>query len=504
MLTLSVIQTEIIASDVSRAGLSLTHLQEEMIDHLCCQVEELMNQGMDFDEARNSVLKVTGVKELKKIQENTILLIDKKYRIMKKTMKVFGIVSLALIAFGTVLKLWRIPGGTEGLMLGFTLLGGGFLPVLFWVLKKESKLQGKSALFISGMIGGMALVFGVLIKILHMPFGNELLFIGFILLGIIFPPLLLIHLFKKTTDKKLRIIYFIGIFSFILCMSGDASKFFHLPGAMVLTLVGFFGLSAIFFPLYTFHRYSKESHINPSFIFLSIGLFFFTMFTILLSINYSKNVLVDFEPLSDGLKSTTLFLDQRNLEKSKKLVLLENTSDSITKATIVNFRQSTAELKNYIHALKLQLIMGCDLIKKEEAEKVIVNPQLLKNNWDYNPAFSMFFAERDFKKTSELRKRLNAYQKQLTSLTFNSQPSKTIINQALETTDITYFQGLKSSETWETSHFLQFPSCQTLNFLTQLEIWVKISEAEVMEELSNRSHIPILVTEIENPKITKL
>lgn len=483
MLTLSVIQTEIIASDVYKAGLSLTHLQEEMIDHLCCQVEDLMNRGMDFEDARNSVLQVTGVKELKKVQENTILLIDKKYRIMKTTMKVFGIVSLALVAIGTILKLMHWPMGIYFFLFGFPLLGGIFIPSLIWVMKKESKLKGKSLLYITAGIGAMSLVFGLFTKIFQMPFTEYLLVTGYFLLGIVSPFLLLINIPKKTTEKKLRLIYRIGIVSFMLCIGGDFCKFFHFPGAIILLFIGFLGLTALFFPMYVMHKYKSDTHVKPNFIFLSIGLFFFSLFTILLAINTSKDEMSDFISINAGVNSTNTVVNTHNRELWENLTSIENNIDSTDRAAIQSFRQSSSALKTYLHQLKVEMIVLCDKITIAEAQKVLENPQLLKNKGDRKAYFELFFPDQNFKTTPELRKKINAYQRQLLSYRFTSEASKSIINKTLETRDTASWNGEKFPETWEMTHFCDIPAIDVLNYLTQLEIWVQISESAVLEDL---------------------
>jgi len=483
MLSLSVAQIEIIASDVYKAGLTLPHLQEEMIDHLCCQVEELMGKGMDFEQAYDSIKETTGVKELKKVQEDTLLLIDKKYTIMKTTMKVFGIVSLTLIAIGTILKLMHWPLGNYFFLFGFPLLGGIFIPSLIWVMKKESKLKGKSLLYITAGIGGMALVFGIFSKILQMPFTEFLLATGYLLLGLILPPLLLASLLKKTTEKKLRLIYIIGTFAFMLCISGDFCKFFHFPGALVLLFFGFLSLTAIFFPMYVLHKYKVDTHIKPNFIFMSIGLFFFSLFTILLAINASRDEIADFVSINTGINSTNTFIENRNREQLKNLTAIETDCDSTDQATIQSFRQNSSELKTYLHQLKVEMIVRCDKITKAQAEKVIENPQLLKNKGDRKVSFELIFPDFNIKTTPELRKKMNAYKKQLLSYGFTSESSKSIINKTLETRDTILLNGHEFRETWELRHFCQIPAIEVLNYLTQLEIWVQTSESAILEDL---------------------
>ncbi len=41
-------QVDIIVADVERAKITLLHLADDLIDHICCEVESEMNQGKSF------------------------------------------------------------------------------------------------------------------------------------------------------------------------------------------------------------------------------------------------------------------------------------------------------------------------------------------------------------------------------------------------------------------------------------------------------------------------
>jgi hypothetical protein len=290
-------------------------------------------------------------------------------------------------------------------------------------------------------------------------------------------------LLKKTTEKKLRSIYIIGTFAFMLCISGDFCKFFHFPGALILLFFGFLSLTALFFPMYVLHKYKSDTHIKPNFIFMSIGLFFFSLFTILLAINASRDEIADFISINAGINSTNTVVNSHNRELWKNLASIENNIDSTDQATIQSFRQSSSALKTYLHQLKVEMIVLCDNISIAEAEKVLANPQLLKNKGDRKAYFELFFPDLNYKTTPELRKKINAYQRQLLSYRFTSEASKSIINKTLETRDTASWNGEKFPETWEMTHFCDIPAIEVLNYLTQLEIWVKTAESAVLEDL---------------------
>jgi hypothetical protein len=77
--------------DVRREEISFSHLADELIDHICCDVEGKMRDGMSFGDAYRSVKEKLGHGRLREIQKETLYAVDTKYRNMKNTMKITGI-----------------------------------------------------------------------------------------------------------------------------------------------------------------------------------------------------------------------------------------------------------------------------------------------------------------------------------------------------------------------------------------------------------------------------
>ncbi len=80
---LSIAQTDYIIEQVKGEQISLSHLQDELIDHICCDIEMEMEQGLPFNEAYKRVQTRIGNRGLQKVQEDTLFLIDKNYKTSK-------------------------------------------------------------------------------------------------------------------------------------------------------------------------------------------------------------------------------------------------------------------------------------------------------------------------------------------------------------------------------------------------------------------------------------
>jgi hypothetical protein len=122
MYELTITNIEFLTREIRSSGITYSHLQDDLIDHVCCDVENEMLQGLPFDKAYERVKQKIGIDGLNRIQENTMLLIDKNYRIMKTLMKISGVLAPILIALGTMFKMEHWPAAGILIVIGFFIL----------------------------------------------------------------------------------------------------------------------------------------------------------------------------------------------------------------------------------------------------------------------------------------------------------------------------------------------------------------------------------------------
>ena len=65
-------QLKLITLDVQHADISYSHLQYDLIDHICCDLENQMNKGLSFEKAYEIVKSKIGLQGLQQIQEDTL------------------------------------------------------------------------------------------------------------------------------------------------------------------------------------------------------------------------------------------------------------------------------------------------------------------------------------------------------------------------------------------------------------------------------------------------
>jgi len=126
-----------IEKDVENEGINFSHLKFELVDHICCEIESYMYKGISFSEAYEQVRMEFGIKGLRHIQQDTLMLIDKNYRIMKNSMKTIGVLALGLMAFGALFKIMHWPFSGIMLAISFTFIAVVFFPALLYVMYRD-------------------------------------------------------------------------------------------------------------------------------------------------------------------------------------------------------------------------------------------------------------------------------------------------------------------------------------------------------------------------------
>lgn len=183
-------QIEFILNDIRRNGVEMEDLQLNLLDHLCCIIENGLEENGDFEQFYLATVKKFYKKELREIEEETIsLLINKNYYVMKKIMIVSGVTSVSLLTMGIILKFLHQQGASFGIVLGILMMSLIFLPLLFTLKIKEKKEVKDKVLIGIGTVVGISLSLGTLFKIMHWPYANMLGLSSILMLLFIFLPI---------------------------------------------------------------------------------------------------------------------------------------------------------------------------------------------------------------------------------------------------------------------------------------------------------------------------
>ena len=200
---------ERIKADLASRGLTYDRLIDDVLDHVCCLVEEFMYQGNDFETSYNLVLNTIGENRLLEIQHQTLLNLDKKFQQMKNFTYVFGLTSAVLTIIGSFFKSMHWPGSGILLTVGIGLIVLVFLPLYFTTSYREQPEKKNPVYAIVGYITLALLLIGSLLKVMHWPGANMMIMTGAGFLVIGFVPLYVVNAFQRGGKGRVNLPYII-------------------------------------------------------------------------------------------------------------------------------------------------------------------------------------------------------------------------------------------------------------------------------------------------------
>jgi hypothetical protein len=346
--TLSCANIEFLKKEIGRSGLTYSHLLDELIDHVCCDVEYEMANGIPFAKAYERVRAKIGIGGLERIQHETLYLIDKKYRIMKNTMKISGVIAPIFLAFGSLFKIQHWPAAGILLVLGFFMLSFVFLPSAVYVSYKEVSNYTKKWTHIIGFLGTFILSVGFLFKVQHWPGAGIGITLGIVIICLIFLPMVIINRLRDDQDSVPKYVFATALLGLMLLIAGFMFKIQHWNGSAVLMLAGSVLLVFIAFPVFVFKSFKNEPHVSNSFIFIVLVLIWFVVPITLISLNLSRNVINATYETSQCMDTDYKFIKESN-------DLLFSKMKGNPRAIAVT--KSANELLEYIQNIKEEMVI---------------------------------------------------------------------------------------------------------------------------------------------------
>lgn len=195
-------QVDFILDDIERRGVITEDVRYNILDHVCCIIENEMDSDMNFNEFYRNTIARFYKKELGEIEEETqVLLTFKNYYAMKRTLKISGITSIILIMLGVTFKSMHWPGAGIMVVLGLAFFSLIFIPLNIILKFKDDKAKNNRLIMTVGLLTASAATIGVLFKIMHWPYANIIMFSSLLVFMIVFIP---IYFIVKYRDPESR------------------------------------------------------------------------------------------------------------------------------------------------------------------------------------------------------------------------------------------------------------------------------------------------------------
>ena len=198
-----------IKADLVNRGLTYDRLLDDILDHVCCMIEEQMIAGENFELSYKHVLDTIGDKRLPEIQHQTLLLLNKNFQRMKNLTYLFGLSAALVTILGTFFKRMHWPGAGILITAGIILVIFVFLP-LYFVNSYREQAEKKNPLY--AIVGFLTLAFllaGAVFKIQHWPGANHIIEVSLAILIIGFIPLYVVNAFQRAGKHKINFPYIV-------------------------------------------------------------------------------------------------------------------------------------------------------------------------------------------------------------------------------------------------------------------------------------------------------
>lgn len=191
-------QIDSIAERLEKEKITSKKLEEDLLDHFCCYMEEEMQKGADFEQAyKKAAISIipNGIKEIE--FELYFLMNFHKQLSMKKIIFFSGFFSLFLLSTGLMFKTLYWPGAQIILISGFVVLLLTIFTISFYLLLFSKRRPLTFWLrTLSGLIALFLITIGFIFKNFNLSGAHVLYGLGTIVLNFIFLPLFFFHTYK--------------------------------------------------------------------------------------------------------------------------------------------------------------------------------------------------------------------------------------------------------------------------------------------------------------------
>lgn len=151
-------------------GVTFKPLQEEMIDHISCDVEKRMTQGLTFDEAIRLTINDIPENHLRHIQIDTMDTINKRFAVSRW----ISYAALMSFIFSLMFKTLHLQFTDELLLFSFALVAAALLSGSVSGIYVNREKRGALRV-LAVVVGVVLLLVGYAFRILHVPGGSTII-----------------------------------------------------------------------------------------------------------------------------------------------------------------------------------------------------------------------------------------------------------------------------------------------------------------------------------------
>ena len=336
----------------------------------------------------------------------------------------------------------------------------------------------KKFIYISGIVLINIIAFGAIFKIQHWPGAGVMITFGQVFFAFCFLPLAILNSYRGNGggNKQLYIAGFICAFFVII---GSLFKIQHWPGAGILMMIGIPLPFLYFLPLYIYYHNKGKEKSSMNFLGVMFLMVFIALFSALLAVNVSRDILSSIKTASEDFSKTT---EAYALKNSVSYERLEKSS-FIDNAKLSELKKKSDGLSEKIENVKIELVKrttGGDtsVIRNNKIILAKLEPYTETNI----TAFIMRGSDNNGGRAAEIKNGIVEYRDYLNKLLAGNKESISMINSLLNTSDSTYNADSGGpTDKWEELFFARNTYLiSVLGNLECIKTTVKMAEAEAL------------------------
>lgn len=172
----------------------------------------------------------------------------------------------------------------------------------------------KKLIYISGIVAVNLMMIGAFCKAMHWPGANIILILAIFIFCILFLPSALISSFKTQEVKKYKWLYIVTFIVFFINLAGALFKVLHWQGAGLILIVALPLPFVLFLPVYLAQTRKDKNYSVLNLMGVMFGLTFVAVFSVLLALNVSRDVLMNISSDIVRVKNATEYNNSRSAD----------------------------------------------------------------------------------------------------------------------------------------------------------------------------------------------
>ncbi|HTD97778.1 MAG TPA: hypothetical protein VK668_00760 [Mucilaginibacter sp.] len=191
-------QVMIILNRIIADGVIDNDLQNGLLDHYCCFIEEMLLTGADFESAYNTAFRAITPNGMHEIQEELYFILNYNQQTnMKRIIYLSSFLTVFCISSVIMFKTMHWPGASILFTIAFVLVIATAIILFSNSIKHwKSHTAGYNVRVVTGFMSALLISVGAIFKSLQYPTAAIQIVAGVLLLNLIFLPMFFYHLYR--------------------------------------------------------------------------------------------------------------------------------------------------------------------------------------------------------------------------------------------------------------------------------------------------------------------